>query len=66
MDVDREYINHFLQYLIKFVENIRDNDPLPVRAPGHRITDTEIDGQIIDIINHYLNSKYVDLLSTSP
>ena len=47
----------FLSYLNEFLANIRPDDPLPVRAPCYKVTENEIDGQILDIVHHYLNGK---------
>lgn len=50
-------VGDFFKYLNEFVANIRPDDPLPVRAPSYKVTENEIDGQILDIVHHYLNSK---------
>lgn len=57
MGCEGRYVSEFLQYLSDFVANIRPDDPLPVRAPNYRVTEGEIDGQILDIVHHYLNSR---------
>ena len=54
-DVGR--VDEFLTFLNEFVANIRPDDPLPVRAPSYKVTENEIDGQILDIVHHYLNGK---------
>ncbi|XP_069169048.1 uncharacterized protein [Procambarus clarkii] len=51
------YASEFLRYLEDFVANIRPDDPLPVRAPNYKVTESEIDGQILDIVHHYLSSR---------
>ncbi|XP_063609806.1 protein phosphatase 1F-like [Penaeus indicus] len=58
MECGRNYASGFLKYLSDFVANIRPDDPLPVRAPSYKVTESEIDGQILDIVHHYLNSRY--------
>lgn len=50
-------VDDFVRYLNDFVANIRPDDPLPVRAPSYKVTDVEIDGQILDIVHRYLNEK---------
>lgn len=57
MECSSDYVNNFLKYVNSFVANIRPDDPLPVRAPSYKVTETEIDGQIIDIVYHYLNQR---------
>ena len=57
MECEDSYTKHFLNYLDEFVANIRPNDPLPVRAPNYKVTECEIDGQIVDIVYHYLNNR---------
>ena len=57
MESEDSYAEQFLGYLEEFVANIRPDDPLPVRAPNYKVTDSEIDGQIVDIVYHYLNSR---------
>ncbi|MPC85358.1 hypothetical protein E2C01_080128 [Portunus trituberculatus] len=57
MGCEGRYVAEFLRYLSDFVANIRPDDPLPVRAPNYKVTESEIDGQILDIVHHYLNSR---------
>lgn len=57
MGCEGQYVAEFLKYLSDFVANIRPDDPLPVRAPNYKVTESEIDGQILDIVHHYLNSR---------
>ena len=57
MAVDVGRADEFLRFLNEFVANIRPDDPLPVRAPSYKVTENEIDGQILDIVHHYLNGK---------
>lgn len=57
MECGSNYASGFLKYLSDFVANIRPDDPLPVRAPSYKVTESEIDGQILDIVHHYLNSR---------
>ena len=57
MAVNDECVAGFFQFLTDFIRNIRDDDPLPVRAPNYKVTENEIDGQILDIVYHYLNNK---------
>lgn len=59
MECGSNYASGFLKYLSDFVANIRPDDPLPVRAPSYKVTESEIDGQILDIVHHYLNSRWV-------
>ena len=57
MDGEDGYVQKFIEFLNNFVANIRPDDPLPVRAASYKITECEIDGQIIDIVYHYLHSR---------
>lgn len=57
VEVENDYVNQFLKYIKTFVASIRPDDPLPVRAPNYKVTETEVDGQIIDIVYHYLSSR---------
>ena len=57
MECEDNYSVRFLKYLSDFVANIRPDDPLPVRAPSYKVTENEIDGQILDIVRHYLNNR---------
>lgn len=57
MAVEVRRVDEFFKFLNEFLANIRPDDPLPVRAPSYKVTENEIDGQILDIVHHYLNGK---------
>lgn len=49
--------SEYREFLKVFADTLDPNDPLPLRVAGYSITDAELTGEIISVINQYLTSK---------